>query len=73
MQKILAPETMSSRRTKSRVDQQIDENLRRVYDDALNQAVPDRFLDLIERLKTADTARDPGAARDAAEKDRDDG
>lgn len=39
------------------MDQQIDENLRRVYDDVLNEAVPTRFIDLIEQLKTADTNR----------------
>jgi len=50
---------MAEKRTKSKVDQQIDENLKRVFDDALNEAVPDRFLDLIEQLKSADVARKP--------------
>ncbi|NPD13929.1 hypothetical protein HOY34_01785 [Xinfangfangia sp. D13-10-4-6] len=34
---------------------QIDENLRRVYDEVLTEDVPDRFLDLLARL--------PGAAQ----------
>lgn len=51
---------MAEKRTTSKVDQQIDENLKRVYDDALNEAVPDRFLDLIEQLKNTDAARKSG-------------
>jgi hypothetical protein len=57
---------MSKTRTNSKVDQQIDENLRRVYDDVLNEAVPARFMDLIEQLKSADTTRN------SREKDSDD-
>lgn len=60
MQKSVGPTIMAEKRTKSKVDQQIDENLKRVYNDALNEAVPDRFLDLIEQLKNADAARKPG-------------
>jgi hypothetical protein len=48
---------MTAKRTTSEVDQQIDENLKRVYDDVLNEAVPDRFHDLIAQLKDADMAR----------------
>ena len=33
---------------------QIDENLRRVYQEAANQEVPDRFQKLLERLKEQD-------------------
>jgi hypothetical protein len=54
-EKNLGPKHMAARRTRSEVDQQIDENLKRVYDDALNEAVPDRFLDLIEQLRAAET------------------
>lgn len=36
---------------KSSVRQQIDENLKRVYDDALKEEVPDKFLELIAKLK----------------------
>lgn len=36
---------------------QIDENLRRVYEDALQEDVPDRFKDLLERLRTQETPK----------------
>jgi len=36
----------------------IDENLKRVYDDMLNQEVPDRFKDLLAQLKAQDAAAD---------------
>ena len=42
---------MTDKPAKSRLKQQIDENLRRVYDDALHQDVPDRFKQLLEDLK----------------------
>ena len=32
----------------------IDENLRRVYQDMLDEKVPDRFLSLIEQLRSQD-------------------
>ena len=43
---------MVSKRQKSNVNRQIDENLKRVYEDALNEEVPDKFLALIEQLKS---------------------
>ena len=36
---------------------QIDENLRRVYEDALQEDVPDRFKDLLERLRTQEAPK----------------
>jgi hypothetical protein len=33
---------------------QIDENLKRVYEAALNEEVPDRFKDLLAQLKAKD-------------------
>jgi hypothetical protein len=39
---------------KTRIDQQIDENLRRVYRAALEEEVPERFQDLLRRLKEQD-------------------
>ncbi|MBM9596202.1 regulator [Rhodobacteraceae bacterium MCCB 386] len=33
---------------------QIDENLRRVYQEAANEDVPDRFQQLLQRLKEQD-------------------
>ena len=63
---------MTSRRTNSEVDRQIDENLRRVYDDVLNEAVPDRFLDLINDLKASRPADDPVKKNRLEKKDSDD-
>lgn len=48
---------MAAKRTTSKVNQQIDENLKRVYQSALSETVPDKFLDLIEQLKSAEAAR----------------
>jgi hemerythrin-like domain-containing protein len=42
---------MAQDNSKSRVKAQIDENLRRVYEDALNEEVPDRFKQLLEQLR----------------------
>lgn len=36
---------------KTRVTEQIDENLKRVYDHLLKEQVPDRFKELLARLK----------------------
>lgn len=38
----------------------IDENLKRVYDEALDEGVPDRFRVLLEALKQQDQARSSG-------------
>jgi hypothetical protein len=45
---------MAKDQKKSPVHEQIEENLRRVYDEALNDQVPDRFKELIRRLKEAE-------------------
>lgn len=37
-------------------DDQINANLKRVYDDMLSQDVPDRFKDLLEQLKSQDNS-----------------
>lgn len=39
----------------------IDENLRRVYEEALDEGIPDRFKSLLEQLKEQE--RDDGAQR----------
>jgi hypothetical protein len=36
---------------KTRLDQQIDENLRKVYQRTLEEEVPDRFHDLLRKLR----------------------
>lgn len=43
---------------------QIDENLKRVYNSALNEELPDRFRDLLEQLKARDlSAKGPDAGK----------
>lgn len=36
----------------------IDENLKRVYEETLEEGIPDRFKDLLSQLKQLDTERD---------------
>lgn len=38
-------------RQQKAVEEQIDENLRRVYEQVAEAQIPDRFLDLLEKLK----------------------
>jgi len=47
-------QVMTQDPTKSRIKDQIDENLKRVYNDALQEEVPDRFKDLLAKLKKKD-------------------
>ncbi len=42
---------MAQDRNNSRQSQVIDENLKRVYQDMLDEKVPDRFLDLLSQLR----------------------
>lgn len=44
-------EAMTDKTSKPKVQAMIDENLRRVYEDALKEDVPDRFKQLIEQLR----------------------
>lgn len=38
----------------------IDENLRRVYDEAIEEGIPDRFKSLLEQLKQQDKEQGAG-------------
>ncbi|GHC28399.1 MULTISPECIES: NepR family anti-sigma factor [Gemmobacter] len=42
---------MNNAPRKSSLQQQIDENLKRVYEETLKEEVPDRFVQLLEQLK----------------------
>ena len=55
-------EMVDKRAGKPALDEQIVENLRRVYNQKLEESVPDRFLDLLRQLKDQDDvgAADPG-------------
>jgi hypothetical protein len=47
---------------------QIDENLKRVYDTALNEELPDRFRELLAQLKAQDVpGKGPGAGNGGAQ------
>ena len=48
---------MADNKGKSRLHQQIDENLKRVYEEALSQDIPDRFKDLIAQLRSKENGR----------------
>ncbi|RPE67134.1 hypothetical protein EDD53_1538 [Pacificibacter maritimus] len=39
---------------KTPLEEQIEENLRKVYQKTLDEQVPDRFLDLLEQLRQQD-------------------
>lgn len=43
--------TRREERKHAALEKQIDENLRRVYEQETQQEVPDRFLTLLERLR----------------------
>ncbi|MFD1795109.1 transcriptional regulator [Paracoccus aurantiacus] len=43
--------TKRDERKKAALDKQIDENLKRVYDEELDQDIPDRFLALLDKLR----------------------
>ncbi|SFR08665.1 NepR family anti-sigma factor [Poseidonocella sedimentorum] len=39
------------------LDEQIEENLRKVYQKTLEEDIPDRFLDLLDQLKQQDAQK----------------
>ena len=48
---------MKDGRKSADVMRQIDENLRRVYDEAASQQVPERFQKLLDELKEQDSRK----------------
>ncbi|WP_169795941.1 NepR family anti-sigma factor [Pseudoponticoccus marisrubri] len=50
---------MSNNARTSKLQQEIDANLKRAYEETLNEDVPDRFTDLLARLKAADQDGSP--------------
>jgi hypothetical protein len=48
---------MADSKGKSRLHQQIDENLKRVYEEALSEEIPDRFKELIARLRAKESGQ----------------
>ncbi|MDR0810104.1 MAG: transcriptional regulator [Gemmobacter sp.] len=48
---------MTGSQQKSSLQQQIDENLKRVYDEALKERIPDHFLQLLAQLREKETGQ----------------
>ncbi len=48
---------MTENDPKANLRQQIDQNLKRVYEDALTDEVPDRFKTLLAQLRDKDQAK----------------
>ena len=48
---------MTENNQKSKLEAEIDQNLRKVYDDVANEPLPARFADLLDQLRTQDKAR----------------
>lgn len=44
-------QAMTDENPRARLKSQIDENLKRVYDDALKEEIPDRFKLLLDQLR----------------------
>lgn len=59
---------MARNSSKDKLQAQIEENLKRVYQDALNEPVPDRFAALLEQLRRQDAEQDgaPNTGQDCA-------
>lgn len=48
------------KRRKSTLDAQIDQSLKRAYEDVLKEEVPDRLTQLLEQLKAQDAKKKSG-------------
>jgi hypothetical protein len=48
---------MTEKNKTSRVQGEIDKNLKRAYDDVIKQEVPDRFTALLAQLKNAEAQK----------------
>lgn len=59
---------MNSDRKATKVQQEIDDNLKRAYGDVTQQEVPDRFTDLLAQLRAAEAGKaEPAEGTDNAE------
>lgn len=47
---------MKPQKTRSDLDQQIDSNLKRAFEDMANAPIPDKFTELLDQLRTTGTA-----------------
>lgn len=61
-----ASDHMTRENRNSRLQQEIEANLKRAYDDVLQQDIPDRFTQLLAQLQSADSKpQDEGDQHDA--------
>lgn len=60
----------SPRPRNAKADRDIDENLKRAFNEIANEPVPDRFTDLLKQLKDKGAATPP--APEQSEEDRSD-
>jgi hypothetical protein len=62
---------MTNKRRTSRLQQQIDDNLRRVYSDTVQEPLPDRFSQLLDQLRAqeGDEPEDPQDNSEQSSKD----
>jgi predicted metal-dependent hydrolase len=56
----LTQKDVMQKRRKSTLDAQIDQNLKRAYEDVLKEEVPDRLTQLLEQLKAQDAKKKSG-------------
>ena len=54
--------SLRSNQTRNDVGEQIGEQLRSLYEDVLNQPIPDRFLELLNRLESDPISPTPSKA-----------
>lgn len=57
---------MANKHRTSRLQQQIDDNLRRVYSDTVKEPLPDRFSQLLDQLR-AQESDEPEESQDNSE------
>ncbi|MAN15279.1 NepR family anti-sigma factor [Alterinioella nitratireducens] len=54
---------MTNKEPNARTRQQIDENLRRVFQEKVQEELPDRFKDLLSQLKEQDGKKGSGGRK----------
>lgn len=54
---------MANKEPNPRARQQIDENLRRVFNEMVEEDLPDRFKDLLSQLKQQDSEKGSGGQK----------
>ena len=54
---------MTSDKKNDKIREQIDANLRRVFQESASEELPDRFKDLLSQLKNSEKAPDGGSRK----------